>query len=118
MNLEQTLLQKVAYYHGEKGIHDYTPFKEDAKRYSLEEIKIILEMFPNEKITIVPVESLNDVLTINEAAEIWKKDSTTLRRVIRNNKFIEGVDFRRSGKTILISRDSMIRVYGYVDKSN
>lgn len=56
--------------------------------------------------------TINKVLTITEAAETWNKSVSTLRRVIHGGKFKEGIDFRKSGSTWIITKESMLRVYG------
>lgn len=114
MDLEQTLLQKCNYYHGEEGIGDLTPFIDDAKIFTLEEISVICKALPNEKIVVVPVNfGVNSVMTAKEAADIWGKDDSSLRKTLRNSeKFVEGIDYRLSGKIILVTRDAMVRVYG------
>ncbi len=58
---------------------------------------------------------INEVLTIKEAADLWGKEVSTLRRVIQGNKFIEGADYRKSGSTWLITREAMERVYGKLE---
>lgn len=58
---------------------------------------------------------INEVLTITEASKIWGKEVSTLRRVIKNGKFTEGIDYRKSGSTWLITKSAMERVYGKRD---
>lgn len=58
---------------------------------------------------------LNEVITIQEAAAIWNKEESTLRRVLGGPRFVEGKDYRKAGKVWLISRSAMERVYGKVD---
>lgn len=113
MDIEQTLIQKTNYYHGEEGIGDYTPYIEDAKQFTLEEISAISKALPNEKFVVVPVNfGVNSVMTAKEAADIWGKDDSNLRKALRSDKFIQGVDVRLSGKIILVTKEAMIRVYG------
>lgn len=114
MDIEQTLLQKCNYYHGEEGIGDYTPYIEDAKQFTLEEISAISKALPNEKFVIVPVNfGVNSVMTAKEAADLWGKDDSNLRKALRHSgKFIEGIDYRLSGKIILVTKEAMHRVYG------
>lgn len=54
MDIEQTLLQKCNYYHGEEGIGDYTLFLDEAKEFTLEEISAIAKALPNEKFIVIP----------------------------------------------------------------
>ena len=59
--------------------------------------------------------NLKEVLTITEAAELWGKEVSTLRRVIKNNKFTYEVDYRKSGSTWLITKTAMEKVYGKLE---
>ena len=51
-------------------------------------------------------------MTFKEAAEEWKLDTSTLRKMVLTNKLIEDVDYRKSGGTWIITRAAMIKVYG------
>lgn len=55
---------------------------------------------------------INEVMTVNEASEIWDKSEGTIRAAIKSNKFITGVDYRKSGRITLITKEAMERVYG------
>ena len=55
---------------------------------------------------------LNEVLTFREASQIWKLDDSTLRKMVKTDKLIEGIDFRKSGATWLITKKAMIKAYG------
>lgn len=55
---------------------------------------------------------INEVMTFAEATKLWGLSESTLRSSTRTKKLIEGVDFRKSGKVWLITREAMIRVYG------
>lgn len=56
---------------------------------------------------------INEILTISEASEIWKKEVSTLRRnFIKNVSFRQGIDCRKSGATWLVTKHAMERVYG------
>lgn len=57
---------------------------------------------------------IDEILTIPEASELCGRDVSTLSRVItrRNGKFIEGIDWRRANNTIIVSKESIQRVYG------
>lgn len=57
---------------------------------------------------------LEEVLTLAEAAQIWKKDTSTLRNAIRFGKF-RSDEIRKSGNVWLIKKTAMIRQYGKVD---
>ena len=56
--------------------------------------------------------AIEKVLTINEAARLWGKDVSTLRRMIQTNHFKEGVDYRKSGGTWIIEKKAMEKFYG------
>ena len=55
---------------------------------------------------------INEVMIVNEAAEIWGKTEGAIRAAIKSKKFIPGVDYRKAGRITLITRESMERVYG------
>lgn len=55
---------------------------------------------------------INEVLTIKEASEIFDKEVSSLRRVLKGRKFIEGIDYRKSGNTWLVTKKSLVDVYG------
>lgn len=52
------------------------------------------------------------VITLQEAAKLWNKDDSTLRRVINGPNFKNNIDYRKTGKVWLIRKDAMERVYG------
>ena len=54
----------------------------------------------------------DDILSITEAAEMWGKETSTLRRVFTRCNFVYGVDVKRVGNQWLVRRSSMQRVYG------
>lgn len=54
----------------------------------------------------------DDILSISEAAELWGKDASTLRRVFTRKNFVYGVDVKRVGNQWLVRKSSMQRVYG------
>jgi hypothetical protein len=56
--------------------------------------------------------SILEVLTFSEAAEIWDIDPSTLRHRVTSEKLNEGIDYRKSGKVWLITRNAMERLYG------
>lgn len=83
-------------------------------RQNNEEAKLLLNKIRNiENNFRAYEEKVNQVLTISEASEIWGKEVSTLRRVFANDKsFKAGIDVRKSGKTWLVTRSAMERVYG------
>ena len=53
------------------------------------------------------------IMSISEVAEIWGKDRAVLYSVItKGGKFLNGVDWRKSGNTIMVTVESMMRIYG------
>lgn len=58
---------------------------------------------------------LDQVLTFAEAEEIYGLSSGTLRKYVsyklKESRWKEGVDYRKSGKTWLITKEAMDRVY-------
>lgn len=55
---------------------------------------------------------INEVMTVNEAAEKWGITEGAIRAAIKAKKFILGVDYRKAGRITLITKESMTRVYG------
>lgn len=59
---------------------------------------------------------LIDVLTVAEAAQVYGLDTSTLRRACTGQKGYKPIftdkECRQSGKTWLITRAAMVRVYG------
>ncbi|MFT8348760.1 helix-turn-helix domain-containing protein [Clostridium saccharoperbutylacetonicum] len=55
---------------------------------------------------------LKEVMTFAEASEIWGLGESTLRSTVRTDKLVEDIDYKKSGKVWLITKDAMIRVYG------
>lgn len=55
---------------------------------------------------------LCDVMTFAEASEKWALGESTLRSAIKTDRFKEGLDYKKSGKVWIITKDAMSRVYG------
>lgn len=55
------------------------------------------------------------LLSIAEAAEIWQKNDSAIRRAIMDGRLKPGSDCRKFGKQWVLSVDAMIRVFGYRD---
>lgn len=113
LDLEQTIIQKSAYYHSEEGYGDLTPMIEEARDFSLEEINTIKELYPEDKFAIIPVKEFNNIVTIEEAADILSKDVTFLIDILKCDKFIENIDYRKSGKTILVDKNSLNQYFEF-----
>jgi hypothetical protein len=55
---------------------------------------------------------LETVMTFAEATEKWGLKDSTLRKLATTEKLKEGIDYRKSGKVWLITKEAMIRIYG------
>lgn len=55
--------------------------------------------------------ALDMVLSLQEAAEIWKRDDSVLRRAISSGRF-EPNEYRKTGRNYIILKSAMERVYG------
>ena len=59
---------------------------------------------------------LADVLTSNEAAEIYNIAEGTLRSAMKTGRLKLGIDYRKAGRITLIKKTSMERLYGEIEK--
>lgn len=55
---------------------------------------------------------LSGIYTFAEAAEKWGLNGSTLRRLTKTSKAIEGIDYKKSGKVWLVTDNCMRRIYG------
>jgi len=55
--------------------------------------------------------ALDMVLSLQEAAEIWKRDDSVLRRAISSGRFKPN-EYRKTGRNYIILKSAMERVYG------
>lgn len=53
----------------------------------------------------------NELLSLKEAAELYNREESTLRRAISNGLLKEGIDCKKFGKQWIILKSSMERVY-------
>lgn len=53
----------------------------------------------------------DDLLSLKEAAELYGREESTLRRAISNRKLVEGYDCKKFGKQWVIKKSSMERIY-------
>ena len=60
---------------------------------------------------------INNVMTVSEAAEMWGITEGAIRKAIKSDKFIPGIDYRKSGRITLICREAMLRVYSEPKRS-
>jgi len=51
-------------------------------------------------------------MTFPEAAERWGLGESTLRSMVRDNRLEENKDYRKSGRSWLITKAAMIKLYG------
>lgn len=56
--------------------------------------------------------NINDIMTVNEAAEKWGIVEGTIRAAIKRGNFKEGVDYRKAGRITLITKKAMNKIYG------
>lgn len=56
--------------------------------------------------------TIADIMSLSEAAKEWGLDDSTLRKLIKTDKVIEGVDYRKSGNVWIITRECMHKIYG------
>lgn len=59
-----------------------------------------------------PDVDLYKVFTPTEAAVLWGKEESAIRKAIQNGKFEQWVDYRKAGRITLITKEAMERVYG------
>lgn len=81
--------------------------------YIIEDDAIIYD--PSEGLIESPrkvVLEINEVMTFAEATQRWGLADSTLRKLATTNKLLEGLDFRKSGKVWLITKEAMERIYG------
>ena len=55
---------------------------------------------------------LDEIMTVSEAAEKWGITEGAIRAAIKAEKLITGVDYRKSGRITLITKDAMFKLYG------
>lgn len=53
----------------------------------------------------------DDLISLKEAADLYNRDESTLRRAISNGLLKEGIDCKKFGKQWVILKSSMERVY-------
>ena len=55
---------------------------------------------------------LDDVMVLNEAAQYIGISEGSIRNAIRNNRLKEGIDYKRSGRIIIVLKSSIEREWG------
>ena len=68
-----------------------------------------VQLYKNENLTR---SILCDVMTFAEASKKWGLGESTLRSAIKTDRFIENIDYKKSGKVWLITTKAMEKVYG------
>lgn len=56
--------------------------------------------------------NINEIMTVNEAAEKWGISEGTIRYAIKLERLREGVDYRKAGRITLITKKAMNKIYG------
>lgn len=51
------------------------------------------------------------LLSLKEAAELYNRDESTLKRAISSGRLVEGIDCKKFGRDWVILKSSMERVY-------
>lgn len=55
---------------------------------------------------------LDKVMNFSEASKLWGLGDSTLRMATKRKSLLEGIDYRKSGSSWIITKEAMIRVYG------
>lgn len=63
-----------------------------------------------------PNMDLYNVFTTTEAALLWGKEESTVRKACQSGRFEQWKDYRKSGRITLITKEAMERVYGKMNK--
>lgn len=58
---------------------------------------------------------INNIMTVNEASEMWGITEGAIRAAIKSSKFIPLIDYRKAGRITLITREAMERNYGELE---
>lgn len=58
------------------------------------------------------INPFDGLYSLSDAARIWGKDDSTLRRAILNGKLLEGIDCKKFGKQWVVTKSAMLREYG------
>lgn len=87
-----------------------------AGEVTMEEIQFQLTIPPKLKAMVWDVISMEEILTAQEASELWGLNESTLRKAFGNKdaRFNSG-EYRKSGKIWLVKRSAMERVYGRLE---
>ena len=58
------------------------------------------------------IKMLNEVLIFGEASEVWGLQDGMIRMMVRRGKLKEGTEYRKSARTLLITRNVMYNHFG------
>ena len=53
----------------------------------------------------------NKLISLKEAAEVYNRDTSTIKRAISNKTLVEGVDCKKFGRDWVILKSALDRVY-------
>lgn len=56
---------------------------------------------------------MDEIMSFSEACQKWGLSDSTLRCAARNKMLIKGVDYRKTGGVCIITKDAMIKHYGF-----
>lgn len=55
---------------------------------------------------------IEDIMTINEAAEMWNVTESNIRYHIKTGKLVNGIEYRKAGRITLITKRAMVKLFG------
>jgi hypothetical protein len=55
---------------------------------------------------------LDEVMTMQDAAQYIGISEGSIRNAIRNNRLKDGIDYKRSGRIIIVLKSAVIREWG------
>lgn len=59
---------------------------------------------------------IKEVLTVNEAAQLWGISEGTIRYAIKVDKLTPGIDYRKAGRITLVTKKAMTRLFGVIEE--
>ncbi len=105
-----TPLQGFIYVIKGEDIYEFEIFCENARWYFIDPDE--KDFIADKAVFEAKKEYLKNVVTVSEAAQLTGYDETTIRRDILSGKFVLAEEVRKSGRTWLITREALKRVYG------
>ena len=69
----------------------------------------------NEKIEKSENEKFKNLISLTDASELFGKDESTLRKNIKNGKFVEWKDCIKYGKSWVFDYEALEKIYGPVE---